>query len=437
MALHVDNAMLFRQAQQAQQRATLLAEITALLAASLDSADILQQLARSTVQHFADMCVVYRLNAEGRFYRAALAHSDRAQESLLDRLNEFPIPAELQERLRNITTSGEPEFTAVVTEKQTQETPSGQYQETIRNLHPQSSILAPLTARGNGIGVIALTVTRDGSRYSTEDLKFVQDLAQRAAIAIDNERLYRELHQANRLKDDFLATLSHELRTPLTAIAGWAAVLKRTTIDRKTFDQAVETIHRNVALQASLVDDLLDVSRIISGKMRLEVETVDLGAHISSWVETTRSAANAKSIQLELTVEDNVGSLICDPARIQQVVWNLLSNAIKFTPKGGKVQVVARTNEFRGSEIIVTDTGIGIVPEFLPFVFDRFRQFDGSNTRRTAGLGLGLSIVRHLVELHGGTVSAESCGPNRGARFRVVLPQMESTNLHKERAVPL
>jgi signal transduction histidine kinase len=119
------------------------------------------------------------------------------------------------------------------------------------------------------------------------------------------------------------------------------------------------------------------------------------------------------------------------------VVWNLLSNAIKFTPKGGKVQVVARTNEFRGSEIIVTDTGIGIVPEFLPFVFDRFRQFDGSNTRRTAGLGLGLSIVRHLVELHGGTVSAESCGPNRGARFRVVLPQMESTNLHKERAVPL
>ena len=437
MALHVDNAMLFRQAQQAQQRATLLAEITALLAESLDSADILQQLARSTVQHFADICVVYRLNAEGRFYRAALAHSDRAQESVLDRLNEFPIHAELEERLRGITTSGEPEFTAVVTEQQIQETPPGRYQETIRTLHPQSSILAPLTARGNRLGVIALTVTRDGRRYSTDDFKFVQDLAQRAAIAIDNERLYRELQHASRLKDDFLATLSHELRTPLTAIAGWAAVLKRATIEPKTFEQAVEAIHRNVALQAGLVDDLLDVSRIISGKMRLEVERLDLGAHISSWVETMRSAANAKSIQLELTVEETVGPIVCDPARIQQVVWNLLSNAIKFTPQGGKVQVIARTNEFQDTEIVVTDSGIGIASDFLPFVFDRFRQFDGSNTRRTAGLGLGLSIVRHLVELHGGTVSAQSSGSNQGATFRVVLPQMETTILLKERAVPL
>jgi len=324
-----------------------------------------------------------------------------------------------------------------VTEQQIQETPPGRYQETIRILHPQSSILAPLTARGNALGVIALTVTRDGQRYSTDDLKFVQDLAQRAAIAIDNERLYRELQHASRLKDDFLATLSHELRTPLTAIAGWAAVLKRATIEPKTFEQAVEAIHRNVALQAGLVDDLLDVSRIISGKMRLEVERLDLGAHISSWVETMRSAANAKSIQLELTVEETVGPIVCDPARIQQVVWNLLSNAIKFTPQGGKVQVIARTNEFQDTEIVVTDSGIGIASDFLPFVFDRFRQFDGSNTRRTAGLGLGLSIVRHLVELHGGTVSAQSSGSNQGATFRVVLPQMETTILLKERAVPL
>ena len=231
----------------------------------------------------------------------------------------------------------------------------------------------------------------------------------------------REAEEASRLKDEFLATLSHELRTPLTAILGWAHMLSTGHITGDDANGVYETIERNARAQAQLVDDLLDVSRIITGKLRLDVRAVDPATFIDSAIESVRPAAEGKGVRLRKAFEAGTVSITGDPVRLQQVVWNLLTNAIKFTPPGGSIEIgLARAGE--NVELVVRDTGGGIAPEFLPHVFDRFRQADGRITRRHGGLGLGLSIVRHLVELHGGTVSAESEGEGHGATFTVSLP---------------
>ena len=239
---------------------------------------------------------------------------------------------------------------------------------------------------------------------------------------VDGQRRTAEdLREANRLKDEFLATVSHELRTPLTAILGWAHMLRAGQLDEQGATSALETIERNARTQAQLIDDLLDVSRIITGKLRLDVRQVDPGSFIEPAVEALRPAAEAKGVRIRKVMDTGVVSVAGDPARLQQVVWNLLSNAIKFTPKGGKVQVRLERIDSH-IEIAVSDTGAGIKPEFLPHVFERFRQADQTTTRRHGGLGLGLAIVRHLVELHGGTVEADSPGEGRGATFVVKLP---------------
>jgi signal transduction histidine kinase/ActR/RegA family two-component response regulator len=226
---------------------------------------------------------------------------------------------------------------------------------------------------------------------------------------------------ANRMKDEFLMTVSHELRTPLTAIYGWARMLVTGQIRDDQRQRAVEIIERNAQAQTQLVNDLLDVSRAISGKVRLDVRTVDLGQVMSAAVDSMQPAADAKAIQLETIVDPQVPPIPGDRERLQQVVWNLLSNAIKFTPGGGRVQLRLRRLASQ-VEIAVSDTGAGIDPQFLPYVFDRFRQGDAGTTRQHGGLGLGLAIVRHLVELHGGTVRVESAGADQGTTFRVLLP---------------
>jgi signal transduction histidine kinase/CheY-like chemotaxis protein len=234
-------------------------------------------------------------------------------------------------------------------------------------------------------------------------------------------RTSEELREANRLKDEFLATVSHELRTPLTAILGWAHLLRAGQLDEKSAPNALETIERNARAQSPLIDDLLDVSRIITGNLRLDVRQIEPGSFIEPAIEALRPAAEAKDVRIQKVMDTGVVSVAGDPARLQQVVWNLLSNAIKFTPKGGKVQVrLERINSH--IEIAVSDTGIGIKPEFLPHVFERFRQADQKTTRQQGGLGLGLAIVRHLVELHGGTVEADSTGEGQGTTFVVKLP---------------
>ena len=230
-----------------------------------------------------------------------------------------------------------------------------------------------------------------------------------------------EAERANRLKDEFLATLSHELRTPLNAIMGWAHVLTQTSHDRDTVQRAANVIRQNATSQAQLIDDILDVSRIVGGRLVIDSGSVPVKRVIEDAIDSLMPAASAKAIQVYRDLQDDL-SVLGDRDRLQQVVWNLVSNAFKFTPKGGSVTV--RLNEVDGDvQVEVVDTGIGISPDFLPFVFDRFRQADSSMSRRHNGLGLGMAIVRHLVELHGGTVTVESAGENKGTTFRLRLPR--------------
>ncbi|HET7655902.1 MAG TPA: ATP-binding protein, partial [Luteimonas sp.] len=226
---------------------------------------------------------------------------------------------------------------------------------------------------------------------------------------------------ASRMKDEFLATLSHELRTPMTPILGWAQILRRIAGEDPKIVQAAEVIERNALVQTRIIDDLLDMSRIVSGKIRLEVRPYDLRDVVEAAVETVRAAAEARGIVLETRVDASVPTLRGDPQRIQQVVWNLLSNAIKFTGQGGSVRLEARRVQAQ-VQVSVRDTGLGIAPEFLPLVFERFRQADSSATRNHGGLGLGLAIVKQIVELHGGTVGVASGGAGQGATFTLALP---------------
>ncbi len=252
-----------------------------------------------------------------------------------------------------------------------------------------------------------------------ESVKRAREEAEKAAV--DNERLYRQAEESSRLKEEFLATISHELRTPLSAILGWARMLRLGQLSKENEAKALDTIERNARAQAQLVDDLLDVSRIITGKLRMDVRPADPHSFIDAAIEAVRPAAEAKGVRVQKVIDTGAVSVPGDPVRLQQVVWNLLSNAIKFTPRGGRVQIRSeRVNSHL--EIVVSDTGQGIAHDFLPHVFDRFRQADQKTSRQHGGMGLGLAIVRHLVELHGGTVKANSEGEGRGATFTVMLP---------------
>ena len=310
------------------------------------------------------------------------------------------------------------------------------------HLPVRSYLAVPVVSRdGEVLGGLFFAHEKPGV-FTERSERLVRGLAAQAAIAIDNARLYEaaqksaeerkqlldserfaraEAERASAMKDEFLATLSHELRTPLSAILGWAQVLRLRRMGEAELRQGLETIERNARIQTQLIEDLLDMSRITSGKLRLEVQRVDPSGFVEAAVDTVRPAAEAKGITLHLRHDPDTGTLAGDAGRLQQVVWNLLSNAIKFTPPGGRVQVTLQrvgTNV----EIGVSDTGIGIRPEFLPYVFERFRQADASTTRAFGGLGLGLSIVRHLVELHGGSIRVESAGEGLGATFTVSLP---------------
>jgi PAS domain S-box-containing protein len=246
--------------------------------------------------------------------------------------------------------------------------------------------------------------------------------AEEERVQLDREQAARAAaEKANRLKDEFLATLSHELRTPLNAIVGWSHMLLAGDLDQETTRRAIETISRNAMIQNQLISDILDIQRISSGKLRLNLQPADAGEAVEAAIETVRPAAAAKEIRLEALLEPDAGPVLADPDRLQQIVWNLLSNAVKFCPRGGQVEVRLARND-GVVEVTVGDDGPGIKPEFLPYIFERFRQGDASSTRGQGGLGLGLAIVRNLVDLHGGTVTAESDGLGRGARFIVTLP---------------
>ena len=266
----------------------------------------------------------------------------------------------------------------------------------------------------------------EAARMHVEELsKYITELQRseeaREQLLLRAERARAESEAANRIKDEFLATLSHELRTPLTSLLGWASVLRDARRDEKILNQGLEAIDRNARVQAQLIDDLLDVSRIVSGKLNLDVRPLDITSVARAAINVVRPAADAKGILLDYWAEPGLGAICADSARLHQIIWNVLSNAVKFTPHGGRIYVRVE-QDGSDARVTVKDTGQGIDPEFLPRVFDRFRQADSSTTRSFGGLGLGLAIVRHLVELHGGTVSAQSDGVNKGATFSATFP---------------
>jgi signal transduction histidine kinase/CheY-like chemotaxis protein len=309
------------------------------------------------------------------------------------------------------------------------------------HLPVRSYLAVPVISRRGVLGGLFFGHPEPGV-FSERSERLSVGLASQAAIAIDNAQLYEQAkleiaerrsaeeseraarsqaEQASRLRDEFLATVSHELRTPLNSILGWAEILRATPLEAGLMARALEAIERGARAQTRLVEDLLDMSSIISGKLRLEVRTIELVPLIRAAIETMRPAAEAKQIRIEQVMDPFAGPIKGDPARLQQVFWNLFSNAVKFTPKGGKIQVhLERVNSH--VEVSVSDTGRGIAPEFLFMVFDRFRQADSSTTRRFGGLGLGLAIVKHLIELHGGRVAATSPGEGMGSTFSIHLP---------------
>jgi len=291
---------------------------------------------------------------------------------------------------------------------------------------------------------VSLTVSpvRDTSGRVVGASKIARDITEQKRAAAERERLLEaervargEAERANRVKDDFVAMVSHELRTPLNAILGWTQLMTRGRNDPALVQRGIDVVARNTRLQAQLISDLLDISRIGAGKLQLDPRSVDLRAIVGQSLETIEEEARSKGVAIESTLED-AGSLVSgDPARLQQICWNLLSNAVKFTPRGGRVRM-RLTFDGPWALVEVADTGVGIRPEFLPHVFDRFQQADRSITRQFGGLGLGLSIVKHLVELHGGAVEAASDGEGKGATFRVTLPVLSDVSEQERRREP-
>ncbi|HEY9404448.1 MAG TPA: PAS domain S-box protein [Pyrinomonadaceae bacterium] len=414
-----------RKRQEETQR--FLVEASALLAASLDYETTLQSVARLSVPFLADLCIVYVVDDDGAIRPIAVTHGGGAEKvemvrELERRENQNPDAAT---GVAKVIRTGQSEVYKEISAPAVGATADDAERFSVaRELGLESAMIVPLVARERTLGAITFATAEPGRYYGLSDLALAEDLAGRAALAVDNARLYREAQEANRLKDEFLATLSHELRTPLTSILGWTNLLRSVKFDDVTAARALETIERNARSQKQLVDDLLDASRIITGKLRLDLKPTELKTVVESACEAARPAAQAKGIELDLALDAAVGLVAGDAERLQQVVWNLLSNAVKFTPEGGSIKVRlvrARTQ----ARISVADTGEGIKAEFLPFVFDRFRQADQTTTRMHGGLGLGLAIVRHLTELHGGTVAVTSEGEGRGATFEVRLPLLE------------
>jgi PAS domain S-box-containing protein len=359
-----------------------LAEATSTLSSSLDYEGTLTAVARLAVPRIADWAAVDVLERDSAIRRLAVEGD----------------PAGLADphAVQNVVRTGRSELL-------------------------QSSICVALRARGGIVGALTIGSAGSGRRYTEEDLRLLEDLARRAGTSIENAIYYRAAEAASQAKDEFLAIVSHELRTPLNAILGWVHMLQQGGLGEERSARALETIERNARAQNQLIEDLLDVSRIVSGKLRLDVESVDLPEVIRRTIDSLRPAVTAKSIRVRLTIDPGAGPVMGDPNRLQQVVWNLVNNAVKFSPKGSSVHVVLRKRD-SSVEIIVRDEGQGIDRAFLPHIFERFRQADTRTDRSQRGLGLGLAIVRNLVELHGGTVRAESEGPGSGATFTVALP---------------
>jgi len=414
-----------------ESRQTFLADATRVLAESLDYEATVARVAQLAVPRLADWCAVdLVVEGERRPKRLAVAHLDPTKVGFAKELDvKYPPRPDAPTGVPHVLRTGQPElYSDIPDDLLVAGCEDAEHLRIVRALGLRSAMVVPLLVSDRVLGVMTFVFAESDRRYTSDDLSFAEELTRRCSIAIENARLYaseqnarKTADVANRAKDEFLAVVSHELRTPLNAIMGWSKMLAADDFDELRRQRAVETIERNSVAMAQLIEDLLDMSRVISGKMRLEVQQVDVRKVAEAAIESIQPAASAKAITLSSILDTTLPLIMGDPTRLQQVVWNLLSNAVKFTPKGGQVDVVLRRNE-SSLEISVADTGKGVAPAFLPHVFDPFRQEDASSTRTRGGLGLGLAISRQLVELHGGSIVARSEGEGRGAMFSVSLP---------------
>jgi PAS domain S-box-containing protein len=414
--------------REAEKRDRLLAQAANVVAGATEIEDALEQVASLAVPLLADVCLVH-VTATAGPGSLRFANTDAEMHTLLKELrSRYPPPAAVP-CFPTVLRTGETMVLAEVTQPVLELTALDDlHLDLMSRLKWRSVLCVPLRARGRVLGVLGLANATDRAPLGDADLAFAVELAQYLAAAVDSSLLLREAKdsyeqvlESSRLKDEFLATLSHELRTPLNAIVGWSRLLMDGQLSEPDAARAVETIHRNAAAQNQLIADMLDVSRIVSGKLRLDLREVDPAAVIGSAVDTVLPAAHGKGIALQTVIDPGAGPITGDPDRLQQVIWNLLSNAIKFTPRGGSVLLRLEKQDSHVA-ITVEDNGPGVDPQFLPYVFDRFRQADSSSTRRQGGLGLGLAIVRHLVELHGGTAQAANRAGG-GAIFSIHLPR--------------
>ncbi len=443
------------EAEIEKQRSKFLAKASQLLTSSLDDRQILASIAQMSVPMFADWCFVDIVEDTGvDFTKPIVAAANPNKEALVLSLRRrYPPAPDLPYGPPKVMQTGEPELATKIPE--TIFLNVAQDEEHLRllcQLESTSYMIVPMKVGERILGTIAFASNRVDRRYDQSDLDMALELGRRAAIALDNARLYQEAQQANQSKDEFLAIVSHELRNPLNSILGWTQLLRKREFEDPTVNRAIDIIARNAKLQNKLIEDLLDVSRIIQNRLEIARQPVYLIPIIDAVIETLRPNVEAKAIHISSTLDPSVGPVLGDADRLEQIVSNLLSNAIKFTPSGGQIEVKLENREFPAinaqladstqplqnyAQITVTDTGQGICADFLPFIFDRFRQADASKTRSQTGLGLGLAIVRHLVELHKGRVYAASEGEGKGASFTVQLPiqavpsmRMVETSVH-------
>jgi PAS domain S-box-containing protein len=416
------------EAVAARDRLQFLADVGAVLSSSLDYAETLDRAVHLALPRLGDYCNVVIQDDQGRMRYVAGGHVVREKEPALRDLVRRLIDAS-SGRLTFADAVMKSGKTLVVAHDElaqaTAHLPEELDPEIVtlgRQLRPYAYVGVPLQVRGRVVGVMAFGSTEQESarEYTPADVLIIEEFAGRASLAVENARLFRHADELNRLKDEFLATLSHELRTPLSAVLGWSRMLAAGQLAPAKAARAIEAIERNAQAQAKIVDDMLDVARGMSGNLALEMKPVDLVSVAHHSVEALAPAAAAKKIQVEVLAPAPV-PVTADEGRLRQVAWNLVSNAVKFTPIGGHVQVSAGSCD-GCAELRVSDTGVGIPAAFLPFVFDKFRQADGSFSRQYGGLGLGLAIARHLIELHGGSIAAHSGGEGTGATFVVRLP---------------
>jgi PAS domain S-box-containing protein len=400
----------------------LLSESSRVLAASFNIQATLGTVASLVASWFRGYCLIDLLDESG-LGRVAVAHVDPGKQPLMEALRSFAPGENRRSNLWKALANRQTEVCNHVSDDiVTSGVHSDGHAELRRSLATTAYMVAPLLAAGRPLGTLMIGLV-DGETFEPDDVRPVEELAYRIALSVSNARAYEQAREANRLKDEFLAVVSHELRTPLNAMRGWLSLLKSARLSDAQAAHAREVIDRNIVAQTQLVEDLLDISRIVSGRMRLNVLPVALDAIVNAALDSLRLAAEAKGLVLKASNLSGSAQVAGDPDRLQQIVWNLLSNAIKFTPRGGCVQVELRRTDAH-VEFEVADTGQGISADFLPHVFDRFRQGDSTTTRPVGGLGLGLAIVRHLTELHGGTVTASSEGEGLGARFTLALPAL-------------